>query len=94
MSLVRAGAMFKVFPAKYVHRQKVKVKPIEHHYEESGEEAYIKYSCPICEQIAKNVEGFSFENDNGENVEFIPFSISKGRETCPCCNVNIDWDYK
>lgn len=92
MALVTA--MFKVFPAKYVHRQKVKVKPVEHHYEEPGEEPYIKYGCPICEQIAKNVEGLRFEDDNGEGVKFKSFSFPKGTETCPCCNVNIDWDYK
>lgn len=27
------------------------VKPIEHHYEEPGEEPYIKYSCPVCEAV-------------------------------------------
>lgn len=36
---------------KSVCKHIVKVKPIEHHYEKSGENAYIKYGCPVCEGI-------------------------------------------
>ncbi len=27
----------------------VKLYPVEHHYEQSGEKPYIKYGCPLCE---------------------------------------------
>ncbi|MCM1130117.1 MAG: hypothetical protein NC310_00440 [Roseburia sp.] len=27
------------------------IKPIENHYEEKGQEPYIKYTCPRCEQL-------------------------------------------
>lgn len=36
MALVRANVMFKIFPAKVVYKQKVKLKPNEHHYENEG----------------------------------------------------------
>lgn len=96
MALIRANAMFKVFPAKVVHKQKVKLRPNEHHYENVGEEPYIKYSCQICEQLAKSVEGLSLYSDdeNDEDERFIRFSFPKGTKQCPCCGVNIDWDYK
>ena len=38
MALVRADAMFKLYPAKAVYKQKVKLRPNEHHYENDGEE--------------------------------------------------------
>ena len=94
MALVRANALFKLYPAKYVHQQKVKIRPVEHHYEEDGEEPYIKYSCQICEQLANNVKGLDFEDENEEEVKFIRFSFPKGTEKCPCCGVNIEWNYK
>ena len=94
MALVRAAAMFKLFPGKHVHRQKVKLRPIEHHYEEEGEEPYVKYSCQLCEQLADNVKGFHFEDENGNDAKFTRFSFPEGTERCPCCGVYIDWDYK
>lgn len=35
----------------------VRVKPIEHHYEEQGESSYVKYGCPVCESVG---DRFSF----------------------------------
>lgn len=93
MALTRAEAMFKIFPEKVVYKQKAKLRPNEHHYENEGEEPYIKYSCQICEQLAKNIEGFRFEEEN-EDVKFTRFSFPEGTKQCPCCGVNIDWDYK
>lgn len=90
MALVRADALFKIYPAKAVHKQKVKLRPNEHHYENEGEEPYIKYSCQICEQLAAQVKGFCFDDDGN----FLRFSFPKGTERCPCCGVNIDWNYK
>ena len=40
-----------VSESETMHRRFVRVKPIEHHYEEPGEEPYIKYGCPVCEAI-------------------------------------------
>lgn len=34
-----------------VHKRKVSVNPIARHYEEPGEEPYIKYSCPVCAAV-------------------------------------------
>ena len=93
MALVKVSEVFKLFPAEYVHMQKVKLRPNEHHYEEDGEPPYIKYSCRICEQIAENVKSahsYIFE----ENERFVRFSFPEGTERCPCCGVYIDWDYK
>lgn len=94
MALIRAEAMFKIFPAKVVHKQKVKLKPNEHHYENEGEEPYIKYSCQICESLSKSIQGFHFDNEENEERKFIRFSFPKGTKQCPCCGVNIDWNYK
>lgn len=93
MALVRADAMFKIFPARVVHKQKVKLRPNEHHYENEGEESYIKYSCQICEQLFEHIKGFYFDEDD-EDGKFAKFSFPKGTEQCPCCGINIDWDYK
>lgn len=94
MALSRADAMFKLYPAKHVHKQRVKLRPIEHHYENDGEEPYIKYSCQICEQISNNVKGFHFEDEDGNDAKFTNFSFPKGTERCPCCGVYIEWNYK
>lgn len=96
MALVRADAMFKLYPAKAVCKQKVKLRPNEHHYEKDGEESYIKYSCQLCEQLAKSVEGIPLYSDDEDDIggKFVRFSFPEGTEQCPCCGVNIDWDYK
>lgn len=96
MALIRADAMFKIYGAKSVHKQKVKLRPNEHHYEEEGQEPYIKYSCQLCEQLAKEYNSV-YSHSNGlfdADERFIRFSFPKGTEQCPCCGVNIDWDYK
>lgn len=93
MALVRVDAMFKLYPAKTVHKQQVKLRPNEHQYERDGEEPCIKYSCQICEQLAKSVEGLPFYS-NDEDGKFVRFSFPEGTEKCPCCGINIDWSYK
>lgn len=96
MALSRASAMFKLYPAKHVYKQRVKLRPIEHHYEKEGEEPYIKYGCQLCEQLVENVKGFPLytDDEDDEDGQFVRFSLSKGIERCPCCGVYIDWDYK
>lgn len=82
--------MFKVFPAKAVHRQKVKLRPNEHYYGDK-----IKYSCQICEELSKSVEEFPYDSDEDDKEEkFVRFSFPKGTNQCPCCGINIDWNYK
>ena len=49
----------KAVKAKYVHKNKTYIKPVEHHYEGPGEPPYIKYGCPICESLGHR---FSFPN--------------------------------
>ena len=93
MALIRAEAMFKMFPTKAVHKQKVKLRPNEYYYENKGEETYIKYSCQICEQMSESVKDFHFD-EGDEDGKFVRFSFPKGTEQCPCCGINIDWDYK
>lgn len=44
MSLMRSDVMFKVDGAKYVEGQKVKLRPIEHHYKKENKPEKIKYS--------------------------------------------------
>lgn len=94
MALAKAEALFKVFPSKFVHNQKIKLRPNEHHYENEGEEPYIKYSCQLCEQIADSVKTYYDDFEDDEGGKFVKFSFPKGTEQCPCCGVNIDWDYK
>lgn len=94
MALIGTTAMFKIYPAKHVHKQKVKLRPIAHYYGEKDGIPYIKYSCQLCEQLAKEVEGFPLIDKNGETGQFIKFQIHEGMEQCPCCGINIDWDYK
>ena len=94
MALIGVTEMFKLFPAKAAHKQRVKIRPIEHHYENEGDPPYIKYGCPICEQLAIKTRGKPLFDENGERREFVRFQIHKGMEQCPCCGINIDWDYK
>lgn len=37
--------------SKFVHKRKVSVNPVEAHYEDQGEEPYIKYRCPVCKAV-------------------------------------------
>ena len=34
-----------------LYRDRVCVRPVEHHYEDEGEPPQIKYGCPVCEQF-------------------------------------------
>lgn len=93
MALLRASALFKIYPAKHVYKQRVKLRPNEHHYENAGN-SYIKYSCQLCEQLAENGKGFPLYTDDDELGQFINFSFPEGTERCPCCGIYIDWNYK
>ena len=88
--IIKGNIMFKVSGAKSVGSQIVKSKPIEHHYEKEGEPEYIKYSCQLCENLAK---GYPNEVMAPED-RFVNFSFPEGTPNCPCCGINIDWDYK
>lgn len=60
----------KVTEAKHVYQRITYVKPIEYHYEDEGDEPYIKYGCPVCKllgnthQIAKGKENCPLCNVN------------------------------
>ena len=90
MALVRATAMFKVYSAKNTADQKLKLRPNEYYYENPDGETCVKYTCQICEQIAKGTATF-YKN---EDEKFAPFQLTKGMEQCPCCGMNIEWDYR
>ena len=90
VSLMRSDVMFKVDGAKCVERQKVKLRPIERHYEKENESEKIKYSCQLCESLSREYPNKVLDEDN----QFKNFSFPKGTPQCPCCGINIDWDYK
>lgn len=97
MAYIRAEVLFKLYYAKVVYKQKVAVRPNAHHYEQKGEKPYIKYSCPICEQLAKKAgekPHFYLDDENDEGGKFIRFSFPKGTKNCPCCGVNFEWNDK
>lgn len=82
-----------VSPAKAVYKQQIFVRPVPHFYGDN----YVKYSCPICEQVAGQIsesevrdlideKGFSY---NGE--KFIRFQVHPTQNECPCCGVNLTW---
>ena len=87
MALVRVIAGFRPFQAEVTFKQKVKLRPNVHYYNEDG--SYVKYTCQICEQIVDSLNGFL---DN-EDERFVKFSLTEGAEQCPCCGINIDWDF-
>ena len=88
--LSRFDGLFHVKWAKIVYKQKVSLRPVEHHYENEGEEEYIKYGCQLCESIAKSYPNKLMDKDK----QFVRFSFPKGTKRCPCCGVYINWDYK
>lgn len=90
MALIRSDVMFKVYGAKCVGNQKVKLRPMEHHYEREGEPEYIKYGCQLCENLAKSYPNNIMDTEK----QFKNFSFEWGTEQCPCCGINIDWSYK
>lgn len=90
MALMSSNVLFKVHGGKYVHNQKVSLRPIEHHYEEDGEPENIKYSCQLCENLSKQYPNKVMDDDE----QFKKFSFPKGTPQCPCCGINIEWNYK
>ena len=60
----------KVTAAKHAYQRITYVKPIEYHYENEGDEPYIKYGCPVCNllgnkhQIAKGKKNCPLCNVN------------------------------
>lgn len=88
MELITSNILFEIYGAKIIHKQKVKVKPIAHHYEASGEPEYIKYGCPLCEILEANY----IENYFDEEEPFKKFSFPEGTSNCPCCGINFDWN--
>lgn len=89
MALMRSDVLFKVYGAKCVSSQKVKLRPEEHHYEGADGKEYVKYSCQLCETLAKSYPNKLMNKDK----QFRDFSFPQGTKQCPCCGINIDWDY-
>jgi hypothetical protein len=87
MALITVVAGFRPFPAEVTFKQKVKIRPNVHYYNKDG--SYVKYTCQICEQVVNGLNGF-LDNDD---ERFVNFSLSEGIEQCPCCGINIDWDF-
>ena len=87
VALARVIAGFRPFPGKYVCEQKVKIRPNVHYYNDDG--SYVKYTCQICDQVVDGLNGFL---DN-EDERFVRFSFPERTEQCPCCGINIDWDF-
>ncbi|ASA22626.1 hypothetical protein [Paenibacillus donghaensis] len=53
----------KVTDSKYAYQRIAYVKPVENHYENKGEQPYIKYECPVCE-LLNNKHQVAFGTDN------------------------------
>ena len=88
MGIIKINTRFDVKSARIVCEQKVSVRPIAHHYEEIGQPEYIKWSCPICEEIAKKYPNFILDED----CQFNNFSFTEETERCPVCGINLNWD--
>lgn len=83
----------KVVRSEHVYKRKTYLLPVEHHYEDAGEEPYIKYGCPVCEalgnkhQVARgepncplcNVN-LIWEGSEAENEEELAAAASDDRE--------------
>lgn len=87
MGIIKINTRFDVKSARIVCEQKVSVRPIAHHYEEIGQPEYIKWSCPICEEIAKKYPNFILDEDH----QFNNFSFTEETERCPVCGINLNW---
>ena len=81
MMLTKLDVEFEVFNSNIICKQRIRVKPVEHHYEEEGEPEYIKYGCPICEGLKECYKDRKIDK----------FSFPKGTPNCPCCGINIEW---
>lgn len=85
-----AMTVFELTTADKVYQQKAGVKPVKHYYNEDDEPPYVKYGCPICEELAKQ---FNAVKEGDEEGRFARFSIHEGQKNCPCCGVNFVWDH-
>ena len=52
-----------VTDSPYIHKCKAYVIPVAHHYEEAGEEPYIKYSCPVCDSLNNKHQVHSWQQN-------------------------------
>lgn len=89
--LIKASAFFKIVPSKFGFKNKVKLRPTEHRYIGNNGKTYVEYSCQICQQLAETIIKLPLE-DGGSDCSIPMFP--KGTKRCPCCGVNIDWNYK
>ena len=82
MILVNTENEFVVKGADKVYKQRVYVKPTEHYYSDDGITEYVKYGCPICENIHREAPIDVFNR----------FSFAKGAINCPVCGINLMWE--
>lgn len=62
----------KVTESEYSFQRITYVKPTENHYENVGENPYIKYSCPVCELLGnKNQVPIGISNCSLCNVNLL-----------------------
>lgn len=92
MALIKSDVLFRIFPAECSNELKVSLRPNEHHKVNDEGELCTEYTCQLCENLTEKANQFSshLKRENDFNLVTLP----KGIEQCPCCGINIDWNYK
>ena len=92
MALIKSGVLFRVFPAECSNELKVSLRPNEHCKTNDDGKVYIEYTCQLCESLTEKANQFIFGFKREDKFNLV--TLPKGIKQCPCCGINIDWDYK
>lgn len=92
MALIKSGVLFRVFPVECSNELKVSLRPNEHYKTNDDGELCTEYTYQLCESLMEKANQFlsCFKKEDDFNL----VTLSKGVKQCPCCGINIDWNYK
>lgn len=92
MALIKSDVLFRISPVECSNELKVSLRPNEHCKTNDDGKVCIEYTCQLCESLTEKANQFISCVKRKDEINLV--TLPKGVKQCPCCGINIEWNYK